>query len=105
MSKYQEALETFSNIQETYGRYKVFDKPIEQVQEDYKTLQEAIEKANKYDEIQTPKKVKGISWTHEGKIGNCPNCNELVWKNNVKKYDDKPNICACGQKIKWSDVK
>lgn len=35
------------------------------------------------------KKVKGISLTHESRVGNCPNCNQFV----VEKYDKRCPKC------------
>ena len=54
-------------------------------------LPELVDKA-------TPKKPKGISITHDGRVGNCPNCNKLV-----RECDYKADICECGQALDWSD--
>lgn len=54
------------------------------------TLQELIDKAN-------PKQPKGLSVSHEGRLGNCPCCNKLVYEKS-----SKPNICECGQKLDWN---
>lgn len=43
------------------------------------------------------KKVKGISVSHEGRVGNCPNCNALV-----AEFEDKEKCEKCGQKLDWS---
>ncbi len=57
-----------------------------------KTLQEAVDKANKYDEKETTKpkskKPKGLSI--------CPDCNNGLYIN--QKYCDK-----CGQALDWGD--
>lgn len=53
------------------------------------TLQELVDKAN-------PEIVKGISLTHEGRVGNCPACNKFVTESENKKY------CDCGQKLNWN---
>lgn len=50
--------------------------------------------------INTLKLVKGISWTWETKIGNCPNCNKLNFLNSAKPY-----ICECGQRLDWGQKK
>lgn len=42
MNKELKALETFSNIKETYGHFKVFDKPIREVQEDFHVIKQAL---------------------------------------------------------------
>lgn len=74
--------------------------------DDLKTLQEAIDKANKYDEKETAKKVKRIypafgdnmPIKKQPKIWGCPIC-----ENEVKKhYKCCPN---CGQKLKWESEK
>lgn len=63
-----------------------------------KILQEAVDKANKYDEKETPKKVK---IKNHGKLfhiyeSRCPNCNEkVIWEDN--------RCLECGQKLDWSD--
>ncbi len=43
------------------------------------------------------KKVKGISVSHEGRVGNCPNCNALV-----AEFEDNEKCEKCGQKLDWS---
>lgn len=67
-----------------------------------KVLQEAIEKAQKYDELMTPKKVIVDDSEYE-KYGEsdyiCPSCNTWL----------RPDIfiekhcCHCGQALDWSD--
>lgn len=44
-----------------------------------------------------PKKPKGVSLTHDGRVGDFPCCNKLV-----AEFDDKPNICKCGQRLDWN---
>lgn len=53
-------------------------------------LQNLVDKA-------TPKRPLGMSNTHEGRVGNCPNCRKLVGEN-----DPKPEICICGQRLYWN---
>lgn len=91
MNKYQEALSEIADclyrleVMESCGDIYCFD------DENIETLKELVEKA-------TPKKVLSISVTHEGRVGNCPNCKKFVAENS-----DKPNICACGQKLNWGN--
>jgi hypothetical protein len=62
----------------------------------YKVLKEAIEKANKYDDLRTPKEK---TWKVNGKgkiIDCCPTC-----KNRIKAFD---RYCKnCGQALKRSE--
>lgn len=56
----------------------------------------AYETAIKAMEKQIAKKPIGISWTHEGRVGNCPSCKKLVHE----LYDI--NGCSeCLQRLKW----
>lgn len=62
---------------------------------------EAEEKAMILDEAiilferQIDKLPMGISWTHEGRVGNCPSCKVLLFEaGNTRK-------CMCGQNIIW----
>lgn len=84
---------------------RVKDNPYRTTFEDIgatKVLQEAIEKANKYDELMTPKEVIVDDSEYE-KYGEsdykCPSCN--LWL--------RPDIlmekhcCCCGQALDWSD--
>ena len=45
-----------------------------------------------------PKKVKGISISHEGRVGNCPNCNYFVTE-----FEDKDECKKCRQKLVWGE--
>jgi hypothetical protein len=49
-------------------------------------------------EKQEPTLVKGIGFTYDGSVGNCPSCDSFV--------DDRHNltICKCGQKLLWKEV-
>ena len=55
--------------------------------EEFKALKEKAE----------PKKVKGISLTHEGRVGNCPACGRLV------RHQEQTVYCSCEQKLDWSE--
>jgi hypothetical protein len=105
MNKYQEALDSVrKEVKATF-----FDEYGKQWwttnrDDDYRCnlLQEAIDKANKYDEKETAKKVKRIypafgdnmPIKKQPKIWGCPIC-----ENEIKKhYKYCPN---CGQKLKW----
>jgi tRNA uridine 5-carbamoylmethylation protein Kti12 len=67
-----------------------------------KVLQEAIEKAQKYDELTTPKKVIVDDSEYESYGRDdyyCPSCNGWLWPEVVReKY-----CCCCGQALDWSD--
>ena len=103
MNKYQEALNTLYYLSCDYCEFdymksdgllsddELDDIYKNKVEPSWQCLIELIEKA-------TPKKAKGISITHEGRVGNCPSCNRFV-----RKVDIKPNICECGQALDWSD--
>lgn len=54
------------------------------------TLEPVIRKA-------TPRRVVGLSITHDGLVGNCPNCRKFV-----RQQDSKPNVCECTQLLDWS---
>ena len=60
---------------------------------------ETLELALEALEKQVAKKPKGISVSHEGRLGNCPNpeCNKLVWERVVHN-----NGCPeCLQRLDW----
>lgn len=86
MTKYQEALENVKEVakwqRNIYIRYGYI------CGKDIEALEELVEKA-------TPKKPLGLSLTHDGRVGNCPFCKELV-------RERSKNICECGQKLDWS---
>lgn len=94
MSKYQEALDSVrKEVKATF-----FDEYGKQWwttnrDDDYRCnlLQEAIDKANKYDDKETPKEVFG---TKQSSF--CPVCNR--WLTDYKGVNYCPN---CGQKLKW----
>jgi len=53
-------------------------------------------------EKQDSKKVKGISVTHEGYVGNCPLCGKFI------RYKENTHFCNhknCGQKLNWEETK
>lgn len=61
-------------------------------------VSEALNLAIQALEKQQSKLVKCISFTYDGSVGNCPDCNSFV--------DDRNNsiICKCGQKLLWKEV-
>lgn len=62
-------------------------------------VNEALDSAIKALEKQIAKRPKGISLTHDGRAGNCPNseCNKLVWERSVQ-----GNSCPeCLQRLGW----
>lgn len=54
-----------------------------------------------FEEKSKPKQPLGLSWTHDGRVGNCPMCKILVSENTSDVFGKKMNICICGQKLKW----
>ena len=60
----------------------------------FKIIQKAVDKANKYDEKETPKKVK--PFPNSFYIKTCPNCGSTL--EIVRNYCDE-----CGQRLDWSD--
>jgi rubredoxin len=73
----------------------------------YDVLREAVDKANKHDEKETPKKVVlhykhhlGTAWgTFVSRI-TCPSCNRRL----KDKIPNNQLFCPrCGQKLDWSD--
>ena len=100
MNKYQEALDFLCNHameyvedydwQENYdcGEFRPLNE--EDLNAHKSILQELVDKA-------TPTKPKGLSISHDGRLGNCPNCNKIV-----REKDEKKNICVCGQALDWS---
>ena len=47
----------------------------------------------------TAKKVRGISLTHEGRVGNCPSCGSFI------RNQEQTLYCDCGQHLDWSEGK
>ena len=84
MNKYEEAL---NNLLGQDSDYYAND-------EDVKIIHEAIRKANKYDEKETPKKPTKEVNEHNDYDYICPNC-----KGNVNRFS---KYCKeCGQRIDW----
>ena len=71
-------------------------KHIEKEEAEIKALG-GIEEFKALKEKATPKKVKGISLTHEGRVGNCPACGRLV------RHQEQTVYCSCEQKLEWSE--
>jgi hypothetical protein len=88
----QEAIEELKRMNKFQSR--VFGESHENVNKRILSRLMAIEALEK----QTPKKPIGLSVSHDGRLGNCPFCNKLVWE-----QSDKPNICDCSQKLDWSE--
>ena len=98
MNKYQEE---YNLIEKLVGDKIYFSNHanFEEVKEVTKTLnslQEAIDKANKYDDKETPKKFKKIL---DYSVV-CPSCGHHLDKILGRNYDYCP---TCGQKLDWSD--
>ena len=75
------------------------------LQQDYWKLNEVckeysaigtIDEFKALKEKMASKKVVAISLTHEGRVGNCPNCNNFVAEN----YDK--NCPKCSRELDWS---
>ena len=106
-SKYKEALEIVGSIFVPFTCNGDGDKDYchlrdnNDYEETYNVLQEAIAKANKYDELMTPKKPLDIR-TEEGcygpssdtTFGHCPICGEYL--------ELGTKFCSsCGQALDW----
>ena len=91
MDKYQELLNA---IKVNYGEHSEF----------YKTTKELVDKAKKYDEKETPKKVKAeimsdyveYHYVQSYEIYVCPVCG--LHLSPTQNYCDR-----CSQKLDWSD--
>ena len=73
--------------------------------EQFKTLQEAVDKANKYNEKETPLTVNYIADGYADgypvyDTATCPNCDRIFEVYDEEHYKYCPN---CGQKLNWSD--
>ena len=55
-----------------------------------------VEEFKALKEKSVAKKVKGISLTHEGRVGNCPVCGKFV------RHQEQTVYCSCEQKLDWS---
>lgn len=90
MERYQEVLDEFKHI--VYLNYN--GTQLSEYLENVKTLQEAVDKANKYDEKETPKKP--IPYLNS--LFQCGNCKGIFQNHHYQ------NRCPnCGQKLDWSD--
>lgn len=97
MSKYQEALDRILKYV-CVNKGSMFD-------DDLKILQEAIDKANKYDELTEVKKIKRITppfgdnvpINKYPKLFICPNCEIQI--NQFKDYKKFKCCPVCGQRI------
>ena len=56
-------------------------------------IKEAKEAFKGWAEKQIPKKPKGVSITHHGRVGNCPLCGSFMI--------EQIKVCDCGQKLDW----
>ena len=73
--------------------------------DDIDVLKEAIDKANRYDELGTPKEVKIIDEPALYYIYYCPTCRETLMVDKNKHPKHLCNYCgSCGQALKWSNV-
>lgn len=73
--------------------YGICDYPNLEMQKDLDCIAELVKKS-------TPTKPKGLSVTHEGKVGNCAYCGKFITN-----HEPKANICECGQVQDWGDRK
>lgn len=97
--EYQEALdELCSHAMVWFDNYDYEENDCgEYVSMEYDDLMELKNPLQKLIDKEKPKRPLGMSNTHEGRVGNCPNCKKLVGEN-----DPKPEICICGQRLDWS---
>lgn len=101
--KYQEALQNFIDDRiDTIDRSESDYIPYTTT-DDIDVLKEAIDKAQKYDELMTPKKVKVYPFVNtKGKYINesfCGSCDYYIDRIKYEKY-----CFNCGQALKWSNV-
>lgn len=100
--KYQEALLELGEYTVVLSWSKNQTCSINELNE-FKLLQEAIDKAQKYDELMTPKKVKVYPFVNtKGKYINesfCGSCDYYIDRIKYEKY-----CFNCGQALKWSNV-
>lgn len=93
MNKYQEALNYINKSVCTLLALR--DIQDDKVIHNLHILQEAVDKANKYDDKETPKKPI----RHLNSFYRCGNCDELFQNHHYQ------NRCPeCGQKLGWSDT-
>lgn len=97
--KGQEALdELCSHVMVLFENYDYEDNDCsEYVPMEYDDLMELKNPLQKLIDKETLKRPLGMSNTHEGRVGICPNCKKLVGEN-----DPKPEICICGQRLDWT---
>ena len=81
---------------------EIFDKMLDARMDEYDELLAyraigTVEEFKALKEKNTPKKVKGISLTHEGHVGNCPTCGKFI------RYCEQKTYCVCGQKLDWGN--
>lgn len=95
MNKYQEAYEII--FDDLMPMPKLNERNRDWLFRNMDILQEAIDKANKYDDKETPKKVFFLNYGGY-KIGNwhCPVCDKIV-------HRGEDYCINCGQKLVWSD--
>lgn len=107
MNNYQNALH-FLSIDEDCNDTECNECSIKKICRKYsaiQTLQEAIDKTNKYDEKETPKKYK-VEISIDAKITfKCPNCCQILktFKGVIETVRPIPYCFNCGQALDWSD--
>ena len=76
-----------------YCAYSMAIKALEEIQE-YRAIG-TVKEFKALKEKAKPMKVKGISLTHEGRVGNCPTCGKLV------RHQEQTVYCSCEQRLDW----
>lgn len=102
--KPEQAIENLKDIN-TVARTRQMCRSIDGELEDgetqvYKDRFQAVNMAIEAVKRQIPTKVRGISVTHEGYVGNCPLCGNFITYLENKRFCNKDD---CGQALKWED--
>lgn len=101
--KYQKAL----NYQKSMWNMKLNSQPQvtpTQLEETFGVLQEAVDKASKYDEKETPMKPTIIDEPSLHYIYYCPDCGATLMVDRNKHPKHLFNYCgSCSKKLDWSE--
>jgi len=97
MNKFQTAYNRIEYLiykLDKYGQFDDLNKMLKdfEVEKDFETIQELVDKT-------TPKKVLNKRGGWYCKIGDCPNCNQKVWKKVDLFHHNKK---SCFQRLDWS---
>lgn len=96
MSKYSEAYKVASKLTPK-------DFLLAKVRKANKLVKLACEKAEKYDELKTPKKPIYNNYVHFGSHYRCPSCNTVIPETITTFAQIRCGHChKCGQELDWS---